>query len=108
MWPTSYVRKSGQAWKLVIAAVLLFGGVGVVLVMASGLGENLPPGTFIGLLLTGLFVGLGGGLAWPAYTIRCRACGLKLLWHALTARPHQDSIEWFLVVDSCPGCGATR
>jgi hypothetical protein len=27
VWPTSYVRRSGQAWKLVTAAVLLFGGV---------------------------------------------------------------------------------
>ena len=108
MWPTSYVRKSGQGWKLAIAAVLLFGGGGLVIFMASGRGDSLEPGTFIAVLLAGLFLSLGGGLAWPAYSIRCRSCGLKLLWHALTARPHQDSVEWFLVVDSCPGCGATR
>ena len=108
MWPTSYVRKSGQGWKLAIGAVLLVGGGVVVFISASGHADTLEPGTFIAILLTGLFLSFGGGLAWPAYSIRCRSCGLKLLWHALAARPHQDSIEWFLLVDACPSCGATR
>jgi hypothetical protein len=50
MWPTSYVRKSGQAWKLAIAGVLLFGGGGLVVIMASGRGDSLEPGTFIAVL----------------------------------------------------------
>jgi len=108
MWTTSYVRKSGQGWKLVIAAALLFSGGILVAIMASGRGNSLEPGTFTTVLLAGLFLCLGGGLAWPAYSIRCRSCGLKLFWHALSARPHHDSIEWFLLVESCPGCGATR
>ena len=108
MWTTSYVRKSGQGWKLVIAAVLLFSGGILVAIMASNLGNNLEPGTFTTILLAGLFLCLGGGIAWPAYSIRCRSCGLKLFWHALSVRPQHDSIEWFLLVDSCPGCGATQ
>jgi hypothetical protein len=108
MWTTSYVRKSGQGWKLAIAAVLLFGGGILVAIMVSGRADNLEPGAAITILLAGLFLSLGGGLAWPTYSIRCRSCGLKLLWHAVSARPHHDSIEWFLLVDSCPDCGATR
>ena len=103
MWPTSYVRKSGQGWKLAIAAVLLFDGGVLVIIMASGRGDSLEAGTFIAVLLAGLLLSLGGGLAWPAYSIRCRSCGLKILWHALTARPHQDSIEWFLAGNSGTG-----
>jgi hypothetical protein len=106
MWPTSYVRKSGQAWKL--AGVLLFGGVGLVLGMAGGFGGALEPWLFITLLLGGLLVGLGGGFAWPAYSIRCRGCSLKLFWHAVASRPHQESIIWVLVVDRCPRCGAAK
>jgi len=108
VWPTSYVRKSGQGWKLALAGVLLFVGGGLVLGMAGGLGDGLEPGRFIALLLAGLFVSLGGGLAWPAYSIRCRVCELKLFWHAVAARPHDEGLLWVLVVESCPRCGATR
>src|SRR5262250_348775 len=54
MWTTSYVRKSGQCWKLVIAAVLLFSGGILVAIMASGRGNNLEPGTFTTVLLAGV------------------------------------------------------
>ena len=108
MWATSYVRKSGQAWKLAVAGVFLFGDGGLVMGMAGGLGEGLDPGLFIALLGVGLLTCLGGGFAWPAYSIRCRDCGLKLFWHAVAAKPHQESIIWVLVVDKCPRCGAVR
>ena len=108
MWATSYIRKSGQGWKLAIAGAFLFSGGGLVMFMASGYGDQLAPDVFIPLLLIGLLTSLGGGLAWPARSIRCRACGFKLLWHAISAMPHAGSIEWFLIVDHCPRCGATE
>jgi hypothetical protein len=107
MWPTGYVRRSGQGWKLVLAAFMLFGGGGLVLTAAHGLSETSP---LLGFewVFAGVVAGLGGGLAWPAYSIRCRRCGLKLFWHAIAARSHDEGLLWFLLFDRCPRCNASE
>ncbi len=37
--------------------------------------------------------------------IRCRACGLSLVWHAMSTKPANDWLNWLLDVQTCPRCG---
>jgi hypothetical protein len=53
---------------------------------------------------------IGVAVAAPAFAglcllARCRRCGHRLFWYAITKRRHSDSIEWFLRAYQCPECG---
>lgn len=39
---------------------------------------------------------------------RCEGCGYKLFWHAVSKRPHTDSIGWLFTASTCPACGHSR
>lgn len=56
----------------------------------------------MGVVLTGLaFAGL-------CVFARCRTCGYRLFWHAVSRRDHSEGIWWFLTAEECPKCGWTR
>jgi len=37
--------------------------------------------------------------------IQCPKCGLKLFWHALSAKEHPSGLDWFSKFEECPNCG---
>ena len=43
-------------------------------------------------------------LAGACRMVRCRACGLSLVWHAMSTRPAGDWLAWLLDVRTCPRC----
>jgi DNA-directed RNA polymerase subunit RPC12/RpoP len=91
-------------WAMLVVLV-----VGGALVTAPGWGQAvLPVDT---ALVTAPTVGVGlAGLAFAGLCVlvRCRACGYRLFWHAVSRRDHRDGILWFLTAERCPECGHTR
>ncbi len=83
--------------------------VGGVLVTAPGWGESLlPPGKALGMAPE-VGVGLSGlAFAGLCVLVRCRRCGYRLFWHAVSRREHSEGISWFLTAHQCPECGYTR
>jgi predicted nucleic-acid-binding Zn-ribbon protein len=84
-------------------ALLVVGGV---LLLVPVLGQTVLPALStmpeIGVALTGLaFAGL-------CVFVRCRGCGYRLFWHAVSRRDHSDGIWWFLTAEECPKCRCTR
>ena len=58
----------------------------------------------LSLPLAGVAVGLPSFVALCA-GCRCRGCGHKLFWHAVSARSHPAGLNWFLSATECPSCG---
>lgn len=91
-----------QRWKLWLSA-LAFAAIGAVQVWPAGLailfGSTAPVLKLAGSL-AGLVLLLGACLM-----IRCRACGLSLVWHGVSTRPADEWLKWLLDVRTCPRCG---
>lgn len=93
---------NSQRWKLWLSALAL-AAVGACYVRPAALATFF--GTTSAILklaasLAGLAVLLGACLM-----IRCRACGLSLVWHGVSTKPANDWLKWLLDVRTCPRCG---
>jgi hypothetical protein len=107
MFDRSYLKKTGQLWKLQAAAVLT--GVGGV-PMLLGWSTIEPPPTSSGpaliLLVVGTVIIVAAGV-WAVWAIACPACRTKLLWRAVAKQSSGLWLHWLVGLTACPSCGAT-
>ena len=101
MFDDSYLKKSGQVWKLGVLG--LSGALGAVLMWVgqSRLQQTAGPG--LGLLFVGVGLVFAGG-AWAVWAIRCPVCRTKLLWKAVKEQPSGAWLQWLLGLTGCPTC----
>lgn len=93
---------ASQRWKLWLSALgLLVAGIAMVAPswIAALLGIEAMY-IILGTSLTGIAVLLGTCAA-----VRCPACGLPLVGHALSHQAHDVWLAWLISVQVCPRCG---
>lgn len=100
----SFVKRSGQAWKVWLFLVLMAAGA---LSMLAGftIARNQPT-RFVAFVLVGTFL-VAVGLFWLAIAVECRNCKTRLGWRALNEQSHNGWLVWFFKADACPACKDT-
>jgi hypothetical protein len=96
MRPGSIVPKSRQGWKLVAGIVGNWLGAAA---LWWGLREDKPRFGFGGLLLALV------AMVSVAIAIRCRRCGARWLWMAVSTQPDLQWWKWLVAQEVCPKCG---
>ena len=99
----SYVKNSGQAWKVWVFLVLLFGGF-LLFTLALSRTLHLPETVAIIFVLVALGISIAD-FVWLSLAIRCRKCAASIGWHAMRRRDAGTWLFWLLQSDSCPACG---
>ncbi len=91
-----------QRWKLRLcgAAEAAVGACYIVPDALATLFGTSPAMLELAASLAGLVVLVGACLA-----VRCRACGLSLVWHGVSTKSVNDWLNWLLDVRTCPRCG---
>jgi hypothetical protein len=93
----SIFTKSGQIWKIVTGWVGVFSGG---LALMGGLQGEGSPVIAIGGILLGL-----GSFAAMCLSVRCRRCGTRWLWMAVSNQKHVQWWKWLVAQTVCPNCG---
>lgn len=101
--PLSWIRKTGQTWKLVVFGILL-SGAGILMLdfvlHLQMVGAEQRP---ISIILIGIGLGLGA-FFWLAVSIRCPSCRKAAAYVVLRTA---EANNWFVVLwglDRCPSC----
>jgi hypothetical protein len=76
------------------ALVTLFGNI-----VSDWLGVGAVSTKLLGLVVFVI------SLYWLASNLKCRACGLKLLWYAFGHAKNASWLDWLLHQTECPKCG---
>ncbi len=103
MFNQSIIRSSGQWWKVVISfCSVVIGGLSLLLGLHTLRGNN--SNLVIFLILFGILLGLSG-IAFAIFAIRCRNCGARWVWLALSKQKYNQWLFWLLSQSKCPTCG---
>jgi len=99
---SSWLRRTGQTWKVVVFGLLLVVCfVLLALFIAAVNGKIEGEGAFaLGFTGAGL-----GALFWLATAVRCNHCGARPAWHLMRTAPHASWFLQLLALDRCPSCG---
>jgi len=105
LFPNSFLRHSGQFWKLKLSFFgILLSGV----VMFAGKYFIVDPNAEIrtrgGMLLLGGTALSLGCFIFAVVAIRCPYCRNRLFWEAVSKKDRKDWLPWLLSQDSCPNC----
>jgi hypothetical protein len=92
----SIVPKSRQGWKLAVGIAGLYLGA---VTLWWGLRQNKPEFAVVGLLVGILPIIVA------TFAIRCRRCGARWLWIAVSTHNLRQWWEWLLAQTVCPKCG---
>lgn len=95
---------ASQQWKLWICALAL-GFIGTVQVAPGWATELVGLGELNVLLATATACVV---LILVAGSIRCTACGLALVWHAMRHQPVSKWLSWLLGARACPRCSSSH
>ena len=95
---------ASQKWKLWLSACLLLAAA-ACLFFPAALGRSLGAESIL-VNLAGVALGIAT-LVVASLLVRCRSCGLSLMWYALRKQSHSAWLAWLLDVRACPKCGAT-
>lgn len=93
---------ASQRWKLCLfASLLMVCGIGLFAPnnVANAVGAS-PVAVTLGSVALGVAVLIGATLS-----VRCPACGLSLVWYALSKQAHHAWLSWLLDTKACPRCG---
>ena len=103
MLEKSYLRSSGQLWKLWLGLTLaVLGWISIPLELAGYMG----PGDAGSLLIVaGVSVAVCG-FVWASISIRCPKCKARLLWRAVRKQSHKTWLVSLVTDSECPNCGA--
>jgi len=104
----SYLRRTGQVWKI-WGFFGLLAAAGVMLLVGFSPLANNDPSSFTLFALSGACLGIIG-LGWLAVSVRCSNCSSRLGWKAISSQAADGWLLWLLKTESCPVCkskGAT-
>jgi len=95
---------ASQQWKLWICAfaVGLLGFFQIAPAWLIGLVELSEPVVLLGTATACVVIVFAAG------SIRCPACRLALVWHAMQEQPVSRWLSWLLRVQSCPRCDSSQ
>ena len=104
--PESYIKRSGQSWKVWLSLLLSLAGAILMLIGFTSASENEQSSFFL-FVFGGSFLGFIG-LIWLSISIRCRNCKTSLGWNAIRHQTHDGWFVWLLKTKKCPVCDADR
>lgn len=101
MKPFSWVRSTGQMWKLGVVGGGVLSGILLLAELATG-GELIGGGEamLIASAFGGLLAGLGG-----LWLIRCPACKSRVAWHVVRTADASVWLVKLVALQRCPRCG---
>lgn len=97
----SYIKQSGQSWKIWLFLLLLFAGS--VLLLLGFTIARAQPSSFVFFVLGGSFLG-AFALIWLSISVRCKNCKTRLGWKAISEQSHDSWFLWLLKSETCPVC----
>lgn len=93
----------GQIWRIYVGCGLIpFVALGLLFLSLSGR-VQIAPNFFVVAVPVA-----AAGLVWAVMTVRCQACGGRLLWKAVKEQPPGDWLVWLIRLEACPICGHSR
>jgi hypothetical protein len=99
VFEASVISKSGQLWKVHASVVLIIlGGIAVFW------GQSHLETYAADWLIAGGMTSVLAGLVYACFGIRCRACGAKWFWLAMSKQASNHWIHWLLSQSACPNC----
>jgi|KBSMisStandDraft_5_1062788.scaffolds.fasta_scaffold86858_4 hypothetical protein len=99
----SYIRRSGQSWKIWLSLILLtIAGMAVFIGLFSI--NRIDESSSAVIVLGGIFLGLIE-FVWVSVSVRCRKCGTRPVWNAFRREPHDSWLASLLNDKQCPRCG---
>ena len=104
MFEKSLIVRSGQMWKIVLAYILLFGGLACAGAGLFQLTQSPDSLSIVLLVLIGPLVAIAGG-AFACFTVRCQRCGAPWLWWAVSRQNSGEWVLWLMSLAVCPNCG---
>ena len=101
MFDRSYLKASGQLWKLGV----FFACPLVALSLIIGAFTAFPNHEQLAIImvLSGVLLGLLG-LVWASLAITCRQCKARLFWLAVKSQAQSNWMAWLLSLERCPKC----
>lgn len=103
MFDHSYIKATGQLWKLSLLFVLPLIGLGLIIFALSGiLGDTVETSGVA--FIAGLCLTLVGVIA-PLLMIRCPGCKTRLLWRAIREQETGGWLSYILLQERCFVCG---
>ena len=100
---TTWLKRTGQTWKIVVFGVLILVGMalfGFFVAVVNGKVED-------GDIMYSAFAFVGAALAafvWLVVAIRCPNCGAKPAWYFMRSASHDKWFQELLRMDHCPSC----
>lgn len=95
----SFLRRTGQLWKLNLGWTLATLGALLIVAGWSGAFEARSVSPYV----IGVCISVAG-FGWASITIKCHSCGARLFWKAFTEQPVLHAYLWLTTLRVCPGC----
>jgi len=97
----SYIKKTGQMWKILLSFCLLT--VGFLFLIWTLINSHLTDAH----KMYGIFLGLSlsiGSFLWLCFSVKCKNCKSLLVWKAMREQSHQNWLIFLLKTKNCPYC----
>lgn len=99
----AFLRRTGQAWKLVAVGIVAIGAVAFALPrLSSATGDTAEFVVILGILIGALEL-----IALMLHSIRCPQCRTRLFWAVFTDPQGEAALTSFLSRRDCAACGCT-
>jgi hypothetical protein len=98
----SWLKRTGQTWKVVVFGVLVIASLVLLALMIAAVKGKIEGEVAFAFGFTGAGF---GALFWLATAIRCSRCGARPAWHLMRTAPQGNWFSQFLALDRCPSCG---
>ncbi len=99
----SVVRRSGQLWKLGVAALMMVAAFGCALALLD-CGACINQLWWPFAMFAAIVLGLGGAFAWLCLAVRCPRCGTHWMWRDAGAGDKDVRSYGLLSLRRCPRC----
>lgn len=103
MFENSFLKSTGQLWRLYVAFFLVLLGFALILLILTGVTNESAELSMV-VVAIGLLLGMGGFM-WACISVRCPKCETKLLWTVLTEKAVQNWLVFLIGLRKCPVCG---
>ena len=102
LFASSVIRKSGQWWKVVVAAWAVILGDGFGGYHLTQIGSMAPERAPVFAWVGGALALMGLLIAWMG--VRCQNCGARLIWLVMSEQSAGNWRNWLLSQSECPRC----
>ena len=99
---SSYIKRSGQSWKIWLFLILLFVAAALFLIGFTTTNAQ-PDGFFVPIVLAGTCL-VWISLIWLSISVRCKNRKAHLGWKAIAGQTHYGWLFWLLQSEVCPVC----